>query len=237
MRVELGDHVFSQDGQDLGTIKHLILNPDDRRVKTVVVEKGLLLHNDIEVPLDALQSADEARGGQVYIAYTSEQARSLPHFDITQYTPVPAQDTELGAYPTGGLLWGGGYVAQPFAGAGYPMGAGVLPFAAPLMAYGGDMNEMVGQANEQSLEVREYRRHEDETNAIISEGDQVLSRDGETVGAVHSIVVDTVSGKPTALVVRKGLLFTHDTTLLADSIASVDDGVVTLTLDKSQLSA
>ena len=25
MQIELGDHVFSQDGHDIGTIKHLIL--------------------------------------------------------------------------------------------------------------------------------------------------------------------------------------------------------------------
>ena len=111
------------------------------------------------------------------------------------------------------------------------MGAGVLPLTAPFIT-----NERLPEAgDEQPEDVQEYRRQEDKSNAIVSEGDQVLSKDGETVGEVHSVVIDSATGAITALVVRKGLLFTRDTTLLADSIASVDDGVITLALNKSQI--
>lgn len=84
-------------------------------------------------------------------------------------------------------------------------------------------------------EDKAYRNHEDKINAVISEGDMVLSRDGVEVGLVHSVVVDTVTGRPTSLVIRKGLLFVEDTTLLADSIASVEDRVIILRLIRKQL--
>jgi len=54
MRIELGDHVRSQDGHDIGKIKHLILDPATSGVKTLVVEKGMLLPEDVEIPLSAV---------------------------------------------------------------------------------------------------------------------------------------------------------------------------------------
>lgn len=83
--------------------------------------------------------------------------------------------------------------------------------------------------------VAEHLRRQDETNVVISEGDDVFSQDGERIGEVHRIAFDSDTGRPTRLVVRTGLLFSHDLELPADAIASVDDGVVYLSLDKAQL--
>ena len=55
MQIELGAHVRTQDTHDAGVIKPLILDPHSEQVKTVVIEKGRLLHEDVEVPLSALQ--------------------------------------------------------------------------------------------------------------------------------------------------------------------------------------
>ena len=242
MRVELGDHVVSQDGHDLGTIKHLILDPATEQVKTFVVEKGLLLHDDIELPLSALQDANAA-GENIRLTLTAAQVKTLPRFDAGLYTPGPPEHAaSYAGSPLGGLLWPAGYVGQPFAASGYPLGAGVLPIAAPMMDAEALNAETGGEADEegwpdQPQSVRDYRRQEDAANAVISAGDMVVSRDGETVGEAHSVTIDTQTGMPTALVVRKGTLFVQDTTLMADSIASVDDGVITLNLDKNQLPA
>ncbi len=42
MRTELGVHVRTSDGQDVGTIEWLILDPASRRVKAAVLRKGVV---------------------------------------------------------------------------------------------------------------------------------------------------------------------------------------------------
>ena len=227
MRLALGDHVLSQDGHNLGKVKHLLLDSATEQVKKIVVEKGFFLPDDIEVPLDAFQSVD---AGEIHLNLSAEQFKTLPRFDENLYAPLPPDRISyFPEYPTGGVLWPAGYAAAPFTAASYSLMTAGFPMAAPIMT---DDAMPV-----KSPEVQAYRHHEDVTNAVISEGDMVLSQDGMKVGEVHSIVVDTETGRPTVLVVRKGFLFIEDTTLLADSIASVEDGVITLRLDRQQLPA
>jgi sporulation protein YlmC with PRC-barrel domain len=192
-------------------------------VKTVVVEKGFFLPDDVEMPLSAFQSA-EGRG--LRVEYTAEQARALPHFDESLYAPIPPERfPALAGIPLGGLLGPTGMGMQPFT-TGYPLGLSGLSLAA-------DVEE--GIPAEQPKEVQDYLRQQDEANVVISAGDDVLSRDGKKIGEVHSVTVDTQTGRPTTLEVRKGHFFVEDTTLLADAIASIDDGVITLNMDSDQL--
>ena len=50
MRVELGSTVRTSDGKDIGRIDKLVLDPDTGQVKSVVVRKGVILHDDVEIP-------------------------------------------------------------------------------------------------------------------------------------------------------------------------------------------
>ncbi|HLJ57091.1 MAG TPA: PRC-barrel domain-containing protein, partial [Chthonomonadaceae bacterium] len=86
-------------------------------------------------------------------------------------------------------------------------------------------------------EVQERLRQQDDENAVISVGDDVFTADGEKVGEVENIVFDSVTGMPTHLTVRRGWLFHRDWELDADVIASVDDGQVTLKLNRGHLQA
>jgi len=63
---------------------------------------------------------------------------------------------------------------------------------------------------------------------VIKEGSDVRSRDGEKVGEVHQIVFDASTGRPAALVIRKGFLFTEDVEVPVGLISSLDDDRVYL---------
>jgi len=218
MQLELGRHLFSSDGQDAGVIKHLILDPANGQVKTFVVEKGWLLPVDIEIPLEAVL---EKGGDGLYIQYTAEEVKRLPHFDASQYTSIPPQATiPVSSYPFGGLLWPNGYPRLPLFTTGDPL---------PVPVVDGEVAAVPPQ------EVQERLRLQDEENAVISAGDAVFSQDGEKVGEVENIAFDSATGRPAHLTVRRGWLFHKDWELPADAIASVDDGIVTLSLGKSQL--
>ncbi len=84
-------------------------------------------------------------------------------------------------------------------------------------------------------EEEERLRKRDESNAVISAGDEVISLDREKVGEVQSVFFDSATGRPTRLIVRHGWLFHQDWELSADVIAAVDEGVVYLRQDKARL--
>jgi sporulation protein YlmC with PRC-barrel domain len=219
MQLELGQHIHSADGKDIGTIKHLILDPASTQVKTLVVERGVFLPEDIEIPLDAVQ--DKGGGDGLYVVYTAEQVKNLPHFDESRYTALPSEQTRtLPGFPYVGALWPNGYAFPPYATTGFPPPLPVLDDAKTAPAF---------------PEVEELRRRQEEENTVISTGDDVVSQDGEKVGEVHRLTFDSATGRLISLTVRQGWLFHKDWRLPADAIASVDDYVVTLNLDKAHL--
>jgi uncharacterized protein YrrD len=218
MQLELGQHILSAEGHDIGAIKHLVLDPATGRVKTFVVEKGGFLPEDIEIPLDALQETAEA--GPT-LRYTAEQSLHLPRFEETRYRAATEEPKEtFPTYPMGGLLWPNGYVASPASTAGFPL---FVP------AMDGQM------AAQTPTESEEQWRQLDAENAVISAGDAVFSQDMEKVGEVQCVAFDGSTGRPTRLTVRQGWLFHKDWELPPETIASVDDGVVYLRFDKNRL--
>src|SRR5262245_29167764 len=102
MRTELGAKVRSSDGQDVGKIKHLIVDPESGQVKTVVVEKGFLLPDDVSVPIDAL---NVEKDGAIGLKYTADEVQNLPRFNPAAYTEPPEGFLTPFPYPVGGLLW------------------------------------------------------------------------------------------------------------------------------------
>lgn len=200
MQIELGAHVRSSDDHDVGRIAWLILDPATGQVKTAVIEKGFLLVDDIEIPLDAFT---EVEGGAARLRFTAKEVEGLPRFDQNQYAvPTPDYITAWGWPDSAGLL------------------TPVYPLPGPLLASEIEMGE---------------RTERDLANAVIQEGSEVYSADGEKVGEVHAVAFDAATGRTVSLVVRSGFLFTHDTELPGDVIASVDDQVVYLSLTKDQV--
>jgi uncharacterized protein YrrD len=210
MQVALGAKVRTADGKHVGSIDKLILEPDSGDVRAIVVQKGLLFHDDIEIELDGIVGVD---GDVVQVRYTEKQLGDLPRFFEGSYTtPPPAYRARYADQfgPTeSALLWPAGGAASP-----------------DTALYGTEATGDVGD------EVRAMHLEQDISNAVIEEGSEVRSRDDEKVGSVHRALFDPATGRPSALVVRKGFLFTEDVELPASLIASVDDGVVYLNVDK-----
>ena len=209
MRVELGAQVRTSDGKDVGKIEKLIVHPESGEVQAVVVRQGFILTNDVAIPFEALESSTE---DGLRLSYTEDQVKDLPGFVEENYTtPATGYQSPFG-YPTPGLLW----PTDPVAG-----------YGTPGLGYG------AGRASpEQSAPPRQDHTA---TTAAIDEGTDVISRDGEKVGEVHSVAVDADTGQPTGFIVRKGFLFTEDLELPATAIEAVDERGVYLNLDKDEV--
>ncbi len=218
MRVELGAHVVTSDGKDVGKIEKLVVDPESGAVRLVVLRKGLLLTRDVEVRVEELRADPD---GRVRLSYTAEQVDRLPEFVESEYTaPTAGYESPLG-HSADSLVWSSGYA----------------PGGVPTAGYTPPQPSLVPDAPDRATaaEIADFQLNRDLTNAVIEDGDAVLSRDGEKVGEVHSVTVDLETRRPTRLVVRKGFLFTEDVELPWTAIDGVDDGKVHLTLSKGEV--
>ena len=211
--VELGAKVSTADGKEIGSIDKLILEPDSGDVRAIVVRKGLLFHDDIEIDLDGIAGQER---GSVRLRYTERQLGALPRFHEDSYTLPPPERGAAYAdrfnYPESAFLWPARGTASADAG-----------------LYG---HEAVGDVGD---EVRAMHREQEFSNAVIDEGSDVRSHDDGKVGSVHRVRFDAATGRPSAIVVRKGFLFTEDVELPASMIASVGDHVVYLRVDRDEV--
>jgi uncharacterized protein YrrD len=207
MSVQLGAHVRTSDDKDVGSIERLIVDPASGEVKAAVIRKGFILTEDIQIALSALQEGPE---GEVCLSYTADQVKELPRFHDADYTAPPAAYTSPLGYPGAALLWPVGYLS------------GVPPSDTARYSLA-ETDEVLRQ------------RGVNLDNVVIDQGSDVIGRDGEKVGEIHSVTVDATTGRPTRIVVRKGFLFTEDVELSAETIERVADERVYLTVDQEQL--
>jgi uncharacterized protein YrrD len=63
-------------------------------------------------------------------------------------------------------------------------------------------------------------------------GMDVVSSDGHTVGSIDAMITDPQSEDVTGFVVKHGHIFTHDTTIPIDQVASVDNDQVKLNVTR-----
>jgi len=210
MDIGLDMQVYTSDGQSVGGIDRLILDPGTNQVKAAVIRKGVFLSRDIEAPRAIMGVTAD---GAIRLSATAKEVHSLPEFLPGAYTTPPAD------YPLPG---------------GYPAESVYLPYGFGLGGLGATPVGVMADTAE-SREVRAAWRRQDLENAVIQEGSTVFSREGDKVGEVHQLTFDQQTGELARIVVRKGFIFTKDTELPASLIGGVSDGAVTLSLSAGEV--
>jgi uncharacterized protein YrrD len=204
--ISLGMHVYTSDGHDAGTIDRLVLDPATNHVKSAVVHKGSLLTRDVQIPLDQLQVRTD---GTVHIALSSRQLHELPQF----------YDEKFMAPPSSYIPPSPSAADELYITTGAP-----VPELEPIATSPTGPEDVTSEARAAFFK-------EDLANAVVGEDSAVVARDGASIGHVHSLIFHPHTGVLESIVVRHGFFFTHDTTLSAELIDSIDDGVITLKID------
>ena len=184
-KVELkeGTSVFTSGGEEVGKINRFVLDPRTNEVTHVVVQRGWLLSEDKVVPIKMINSATEDR---VQLNEDVQEFDELPPFEETHYVRMDEdrasyQGTTAPSYRAApGYYWypPHGYLGYPAYGLGYP--------AWPLT---------------------ETQQNIPSNTVPLEESTNVMSSDGEHVGDVERLLVDTSSNKATHFVISQGLLF------------------------------
>lgn len=98
MEIELGARVRTSDGEEIGTIDRVILDPAGSAVRAVVVRRGFILVRDVEIPLEALEPGPR---GEVLLTCTTAEVDRLPGLVEEHYTAAPAAQATGAGYPAG----------------------------------------------------------------------------------------------------------------------------------------
>jgi uncharacterized protein YrrD len=214
--IRIGANVYSSDGQKLGNVYRLILNDRRLRVKALVVHKPLLGDDKIvEMPLVERVgeegivlriNADEAKRLPAFVRETFVEVTPEAALDALYTSLVPGAGTFLAAAPVAGRR-----TIEDVTGGGrltpIPPGATVTV---------------------ESNVPDEYD--------VIGLGTDVFAVDGQKVGTVSEVMVDS-DGDIAGFVVEKGFLFKHDVFVPVDWIYDIGNHHIHLTVTAEEAEA
>ncbi len=105
MRIELGAQVRSFDGQVIGRVDKLVIDPSSGLLLAAVIRRGFL-EDDVAVPIEWLEPATT---DELMASRTADQIRELPRFNDAKFHEEPAETPNSYGYPSSGVLWPAAY--------------------------------------------------------------------------------------------------------------------------------
>jgi uncharacterized protein YrrD len=218
MQIETGANVYTSSGEKLGHVDRMVIDPHTKKVTHLVVRKGFLLKTDKVLPMDWVAAAN---GDRVALTLDATGLDSLPNFEEKHYVradeAVSVAETaggspalQSGAAPT--VVW-----YPPVMGVSPGTGVTAVPVP-PKVRY-----------------VKTVEENIPENTVALKEGAKVLSADGEHVGSVERLIVNSDTKDVTHLLVKEGVLFTKHKTVPSDWIGETYEDEVHLVVDSNLL--
>lgn len=204
MQFKEGANVFTADGERVGTIDRVVLEPDTKEVTHLVVQKGFLFTEDKVVPMSLVGPATEER---VTLREGAGDLEALPDFEESHYVPI-----ERGRQSApGSAHWARPLHLYPPIGTYWTTG-GYADYARPQY-------------------VAKTERNIPEGTVALEEGAKVMSSDGEHVGDVERIFTDPLEERATHLLVSEGLILKDKKLIPAGWMSTVHEDEVHLLVD------
>jgi len=208
MRLTKGADVYSSDGDKLGNLDRVILDPKTKEVTHIIVEKGLLFKKDKVVSMDNVNGEIDER---ITLRGSKQDVDNYPDFEETHYisadeTDYPAADSPTASVPTSfwypptGLAWW--RVASPSVD---------MPYNPVMPAY-----------------VTRTKQNIPEGTIALEEGAKVMSKDDKHIGNIAQVIVDTQDNRVTHFVVDEGGLFTERKLIPILWISEIDENAIYL---------
>jgi uncharacterized protein YrrD len=233
MEFKNGAKVLAADGEQIGRLNRLVINPRSNEVTHIVVEKGWLFPKDKVLPIDWVEKTEEKR---VLLRDDVEDLKNLPDFETTHYVAVNEDEgiKDLSAFPDKVLpdvywypplrtyWWKPGEYLGFRSYFGYPK----PPYIDEPSIHARPQPE--AQVRERSGVKRVTEQQVPDGTVAIKEGAKVFDEAGEHVGDISRVL--TVPDEPcvTHIVVSKGILFKEEKLVPTTWIADVEEDEVRL---------
>jgi sporulation protein YlmC with PRC-barrel domain len=215
--IELGVTVWSADGEEVGKIDQLVVDAHTQTIESFILRTGRFHNHDYVVPIETI--AREDANNTLHLAFTAAQVRAMPEFEQQNFVVaentaqtewrylIPAGMSGGMVLPTQGAASGGGARAYD------PAGDGLFGIEDPT-------DETV--MTESNLGEWDYR---------AGAGTKVVTRDGHTIGVLHTVEIDA-EGKPQGIVVATGLMHLDRRAIPIVQVHAADGEQIVLTVTK-----
>jgi uncharacterized protein YrrD len=183
MHFKENTEVVTSEGNKVGQIDRVVIDPGSKKLTHLVVKKGLLFTEDKVIPLDLVETATEDR---IVLKAGPRDPDDFPDFEEPHFIPVKETETfeKRGKEGLSALAW---YYPFP-GGAWWHTRMGAYP-GYPKPPY-----------------VRRTELNIPEGTVPLEEGAMVVSKEGEHVGDIERVYVDDEEQRVTHLLISKGLI-------------------------------
>lgn len=190
-------------GESVGHIDRVVLDPQTKEVTHLVVEKGFLFKEDKVVPISLVGPATE---DQVTLRADAVDLEELPDFEESHYVPAGNQDT-----PPEPVGWVPPLYMYP------PVGA--APAATPYVDVGGTRYVTTRELNIP------------EGTVALEDGAKVIGCNGEHIGNIETILTEPYENRATHLVIAEGLILKEKRLVPTSWVSHVFEDSVHLAVD------
>jgi uncharacterized protein YrrD len=205
MQFKNNAEVFTSDGQEVGRINRVVLDPVTKEVTHVIIQKGLLFSEDKVVPIDLVTEAEEDR-----VTLQNDNIDSLPDFEESHFIALDGEelpDTFMPGYALP-MYW-------------YPFGT--------RQGYQRYIRHL------QQPYVVETERNIPEQTVALKEGAKVMSADDEYVGDIERVFVNPDTDRVMTFLVSKGLLLKEKMLIPSAWVSRFDEREVQLAVGSKLL--
>lgn len=207
MQFKENTEVITSDGQKVGQIDRVVIDPRSEELTHLIVKKGFLFTKDKVVPFDLVETATE---DQIVLKEGPQEPDDFPNFEETHFVPVEdaATPEDDGSGGLSSLAW---YYPLP-GGAWWHTRMGAYP-GYPEPPY-----------------VRRTELNIPDGTIPLEEGAKVVSKDGEHVGDIERIYADEKEQRVTHLLISKGFISKSRKLIPTMWVESVSEDLVRLSV-------
>ncbi|MFZ6028647.1 MAG: PRC-barrel domain-containing protein [Chloroflexota bacterium] len=204
MEFKEGADIYTMDGDKVGEVSRVVIEPDTKEITHVIVQKGFLFTEDKVVPIDAIQRASEDR---VVLRQDVEDLDQFQDFEETYYMYADAEREPFPAMrrPVPALYW-------------YPP-VGVWGMPGGPAYYGSRVYSSVKEENIP------------EGTVALEEGARVISSDGEHVGDIERVYTEPSADRATHVLISKGLIMKERKIIPTQWMTNIMEGEIHLSVD------
>jgi uncharacterized protein YrrD len=203
--------VYTAEGEEVGEVERVVLDPRTKKVTHIVVEKGILFTEDKVVPVSLVASATEER---VELRQNAGDLEALPDFQERHFVNLSDKDLVRAEVPPNyppPMYW-------------YPPLYGA-PYAAP-MGYPTYPHEPYVVEVEQNIP---------EGEIALQEGAEVIGVEGDHVGDVDEVLTSPEANRVTHFVIKEGLLFKDKKLVPVEWVNRIDQDRIYLVVGSQTL--
>lgn len=210
MEFKEGTNIYTRDGDKVGEIERVVINPRTKKVSHLVIKKGFIFTEDKVVPV---KYVDTANPDQIILRQEDLDVDSLPDFTDTHYLEVDEDE-----------------IPEPYAPRGYMP----LYYYQPVGTWWSYPAFFSDPGEPHYVEVE--AANIPENTVALETGADVYSSNGEKVGSVERILTDATTRRASHIVVAEGLLFKSRTSIPTYWINLVTSNEIHLAVSAKTLS-